>query len=135
MARKRFTALMPRRVRRFGPTPTRSSDRLLARGWSCSTPTVDGSTVYALSKHGVLHAYGAKDGKILWKKEMMKEAGMRRPPSGASRPRRTRLAIFFSSRLALLSHSTRKQVPPNGKARPFGPPMVPRLPLVAGRPT
>ena len=52
----------------------------LHEGGPCSTPTVDGSTVYALSKHGILHAYGAEDGKILWKKEMMKEAGMRRPP-------------------------------------------------------
>ena len=52
----------------------------LHEGGPCSTPTVDGSTVYALSKHGILHAYGAKDGKILWKKEMMKEAGMGRPP-------------------------------------------------------
>ena len=46
----------------------------LHEGGPCSTPTVDGSTVYALSKHGILHAYGAEDGKILWKKEMMKRA-------------------------------------------------------------
>ena len=52
----------------------------LHEGGPCSTPTVDGSIVYALSKHGVLHAYEGKDGKILWKKEMMKEASMRRPP-------------------------------------------------------
>jgi outer membrane protein assembly factor BamB len=52
----------------------------LHEGGPCSTPTVDGSTVYTLSKNGILHAYEAKDGKVLWKKEMMKEAGMRRPP-------------------------------------------------------
>ncbi|MBT5910899.1 MAG: PQQ-like beta-propeller repeat protein [Opitutae bacterium] len=52
----------------------------LHEGGPCSTPTVEGSTVYALSKHGILHAYLAKDGKILWKKEMMKAAGMRKPP-------------------------------------------------------
>ena len=52
----------------------------LHEGGPCSTPTVDGSIVYALSKHGILHAYQASDGEILWKKDMLKEAGMRRPP-------------------------------------------------------
>ena len=35
---------------------------------------------YAISKHGLLHAYQGKDGKVIWKKDMMKEAGMKRPP-------------------------------------------------------
>ncbi len=52
----------------------------LHEGGPCSTPTVDESTVYAVSKHGLLHAYQAKDGEIIWKKDMMKEAGMKRPP-------------------------------------------------------
>jgi outer membrane protein assembly factor BamB len=52
----------------------------LHEGGPCSTPTVDGSIVYALSKHGMLHAFKAEDGTVLWKKEMMKEAGMKRPP-------------------------------------------------------
>jgi outer membrane protein assembly factor BamB len=52
----------------------------LHEGGPCSTPTVHGSIVYALSKHGVLHAFKAEDGTVLWKKEMMKEAGMKRPP-------------------------------------------------------
>ena len=52
----------------------------LHEGGPCSTPTVDGSIVYAISKHGHLHAYQAANGKILWKKDMMKEAGMKRPP-------------------------------------------------------
>jgi outer membrane protein assembly factor BamB len=52
----------------------------LHEGGPCATPTVDGSIVYALSKHGVLHAFKTEDGTVLWKKEMMKEAGMRKPP-------------------------------------------------------
>ena len=52
----------------------------LHEGGPCSTPTVDGGIVYALSKHGFLHAYRAKDGKVAWKKEMMKAAGRRKPP-------------------------------------------------------
>ena len=52
----------------------------LHEGGPCSTPTVDGLTVYTISKHGLLHAFRAKDGKVIWKKDMMKEAGMKRPP-------------------------------------------------------
>ena len=52
----------------------------LHEGGPCSTPTVDGDTVYTISKHGLLHAYNANDGEVLWKKNMMKEAGMKRPP-------------------------------------------------------
>ena len=52
----------------------------LHEGGPCSTPTVDGTTVYAISKHGLLHAYQVKDGQIIWKKDMMKIAGMKRPP-------------------------------------------------------
>jgi outer membrane protein assembly factor BamB len=52
----------------------------LHEGGPCSTPTVDGAIVYAISKHGLLHAYLAKDGQIIWKKDMMKVAGMKRPP-------------------------------------------------------
>ena len=52
----------------------------LHEGGPCSTPTVDGTTVYAMSKHGLLHAYQVKDGQIIWKKDMMKVAGMKRPP-------------------------------------------------------
>ena len=52
----------------------------LHEGGPCSTPTVDGSIVYTISKHGLLHAFQAEDGKVVWKKDMMKEAGMKRPP-------------------------------------------------------
>ena len=52
----------------------------LHEGGPCSTPTVDGDTVYTISKHGLLHAYNANDGKVLWKKNMIKEAGMKHPP-------------------------------------------------------
>ena len=52
----------------------------LHEGGPCSTPTTDGAIVYTISKHGLLHAYQAKDGKVIWKKDMMKESGMKRPP-------------------------------------------------------
>ena len=52
----------------------------LHEGGPCSTPTVDSSIVYTISKHGLLHAYNANDGKIIWKKDMLKEAGMKGPP-------------------------------------------------------
>jgi len=52
----------------------------LHEGGPCSTPTVDGSTLYTISKHGLLHSYNAKDGKVIWEKDMMKEAGMKKPP-------------------------------------------------------
>ena len=52
----------------------------LHEGGPCSTPTVDGDSVYAISKHGLLHAYNANDGEVLWKKDMKKEAGMKHPP-------------------------------------------------------
>ena len=52
----------------------------LHEGGPCSTPTVDGSIVYSISKHGMLHACNISNGKIIWKKDMMKEAGMKKPP-------------------------------------------------------
>ena len=52
----------------------------LHEGGPCSTPTVDGDKVYALSKHGLLHAYATQDGKKLWKKDLLSLSGMRKPP-------------------------------------------------------
>ncbi|MFV1995756.1 MAG: PQQ-binding-like beta-propeller repeat protein [Verrucomicrobiales bacterium] len=45
-----------------------------------ATPTVRGGTVYTYSKHGQLHAYEAATGKLLWKRDMVAEAGLSRPP-------------------------------------------------------
>ena len=53
----------------------------LYEGGPSSTPTVDGETVYTLSKHGLLHAYQVKDGKNIWKKDMLSLSGMKKPPS------------------------------------------------------
>lgn len=53
----------------------------LYEGGPSSTPTVDGDTVYTLSKHGLLHAYQVKDGKNIWKKDMLSLSGMKKPPS------------------------------------------------------
>jgi len=52
----------------------------LHEGGPCATPTVDGKTVYTISKDGRLNAYSAATGKLAWTKDMMKEAGMKRPP-------------------------------------------------------
>jgi len=52
----------------------------LHEGGPCATPTVDGKTVYTISKDGRLNAYVAKTGEILWTRNMMKAAGMKRPP-------------------------------------------------------
>ena len=53
----------------------------LYEGGPSSTPTIDGETVYTLSKHGRLHAYQVKDGKNIWKKDMLSLSGMKKPPS------------------------------------------------------
>ena len=52
----------------------------LHEGGPCSTPTVDGNAVYAISKHGLLHAYQASTGKKVWSKDMMSVSGMRKVP-------------------------------------------------------
>ena len=52
----------------------------LHEGGPCSTPVVDDSVVYSISKHGLLHAWDAKSGKILWKRDMPKEAKMKKLP-------------------------------------------------------
>lgn len=40
-----------------------------------STPTVDGDHLYALSGNGMLGCLSAKDGKILWKSDLVKDLG------------------------------------------------------------
>ena len=52
----------------------------LHEGGPCATPTIDGSMVYSISKHGHLFAYQAKDGTKLWQKDMLALSGMRKPP-------------------------------------------------------
>ena len=52
----------------------------LHEGGPCATPTVDGETVYSISKDGRLNAYLAAKGTLLWSKNMMTAAGMKKPP-------------------------------------------------------
>ena len=52
----------------------------LHEGGPCATPTVDGNAVFAISKHGLLHAYQAKTGKKVWSKDMMAVSGMQKVP-------------------------------------------------------
>ena len=52
----------------------------LHEGGPCATPTVDGNTVYTISKHGLLHAYQTSNGKKVWTKDMMAVSGMRKVP-------------------------------------------------------
>ena len=45
-----------------------------------ATPTVRQGRVFTYSKHGRLHCYLAKDGKLLWQRDMLAEAGLDGPP-------------------------------------------------------
>lgn len=45
-----------------------------------ATPTVRQGRVFTYSKHGRLHCYLAKDGKLLWQRDMLAEAGLDSPP-------------------------------------------------------
>lgn len=53
-------------------------DRVYPNQWGDgprSTPTVDGDRLYALSANGVLGCLSVKDGKILWKVDLVKDLG------------------------------------------------------------
>ena len=52
----------------------------LHEGGPCATPTVDGNNVYAISKHGLLHAYRVIDGEKVWSKDMLAVSGLRKVP-------------------------------------------------------
>lgn len=52
----------------------------LHEGGPCSTPTIDGETVYTLSKDGRMNAYKVLDGKLFWTRDMLSASGMTRPP-------------------------------------------------------
>lgn len=52
----------------------------LHEGGPCSTPLVNDSMVFSVSKHGLVHACDTRDGKIIWKRDMRKVAGMKKLP-------------------------------------------------------
>ena len=52
----------------------------LHEGGPCATPTVHAGRLYTLSKDGRLKCYDAPTGKVRWERDMMKAAGMRKPP-------------------------------------------------------
>ena len=52
----------------------------LHEGGPVLLPTVDGNTVYTISKHGLLHAYQTSTGKKVWTKDMMAVSSMRKVP-------------------------------------------------------
>ncbi len=59
--------------------------KLLKNGWGDgprATPTVDGNRVYALGGQGVLICVDATRGKLVWKKDLVKDFGGRRPNWG-----------------------------------------------------
>ena len=93
----------------------------LHEGGPCSTPTVDGSTLYTISKHGLLHSYKANDGKVIWKKDMMKVAGMKKPPEWgfAASP------VVFGNQLIIEAGATysfdKKTGELNWKSKPYRP--------------
>lgn len=52
----------------------------LHEGGPAATPAIDGDRIYTLSKDGRLHCYKAESGERIWQRNMMTEAGMKRPP-------------------------------------------------------
>ena len=52
----------------------------LHEGGPCATPTVYSGRLYTISKDGRLKCFNALNGKVLWERNMMKAAGMRKPP-------------------------------------------------------
>ncbi len=52
----------------------------LHEGGPCATPTVDEARVYTISKNGRLKCYAAATGRVHWESDMMKVAGMKKPP-------------------------------------------------------
>ena len=52
----------------------------LHEGGPSATPTVEGEQVFTLSKDGRLHAYEIESGKRVWQRNVMEDAGMKRPP-------------------------------------------------------
>ncbi|MES2705186.1 MAG: PQQ-binding-like beta-propeller repeat protein [Verrucomicrobiota bacterium] len=56
----------------------RLDDRIYPNNWGDgprSTPTVDGDRVYALSANGILGCLAAKDGSLIWKKDLIADLG------------------------------------------------------------
>ena len=49
----------------------------LHEGGPCATPTIDGNALFAISKHGLLHAYQASTGQKVWSRDMMTVSGLR----------------------------------------------------------
>ncbi len=56
----------------------------LHEGGPCSTPTVDGDRVYTLGKEGQLFCLNIDDGKVMWKKMLQEELGVKLPEWGFS---------------------------------------------------
>jgi outer membrane protein assembly factor BamB len=51
-------------------------------GGTSATPTVDGDSVYTISKRGIVHCLGAADGKVIWTKNLQVELGAKIPEWG-----------------------------------------------------
>ncbi len=52
----------------------------LHEGGPAATPTVNGDRVITLGKDGKLHCYQVTDGSPLWKRDLLRDAGMPKPP-------------------------------------------------------
>jgi outer membrane protein assembly factor BamB len=61
------------------PCPT---DPHFYEGGTSATPTVEGNTVFLLSKKGDLFCFAADDGRIVWSKNIAKELGLESPMWG-----------------------------------------------------
>jgi outer membrane protein assembly factor BamB len=55
---------------------------LFYEGGTSATPTVDGDSVYTLSRKGNLFCLGAADGKVIWSRNLAQELGLKMPTWG-----------------------------------------------------
>jgi len=69
-------------------------------GGTSATPTVDGDRVYSVSKRGIVHCFGAADGKVIWTKNLAEESGAKVPGWGFAG------SVLIEGQLALLNFGT-----------------------------
>jgi outer membrane protein assembly factor BamB len=72
--RWRYTQAHPNRETQYDPNPTAST----------ATPVVAGERVYALTREGLALCLSAKDGKLLWRRDLARETQGGLPPFGCA---------------------------------------------------
>jgi outer membrane protein assembly factor BamB len=70
----RYTQMHPKREIQYDPNPTAST----------ATPVAAGERVYALTREGLALCLAAKDGKLLWQRDLARETQSGLPPFGCA---------------------------------------------------